>query len=189
MKQEKKLNLIEKYKIFVVGIQLLISGFWFGCSHGQKAESPPVRDKKYAMTLSNLLSHSVPEIGVNEVYASREKFILLDTREKNEFQLSRIEHAIWVGFDDFNLERVRNLDKNKPVVCYCSVGYRSEKVCEKLKQAGFRDVKNLYGSIFEWVNQGYPLVDQNGRPTDSLHVYSRSWGKFVTQPKIRKVYK
>lgn len=175
--------------IFILVLQILQSGFWSSCTHAQNPHSPQIKDRKYARTLSGLLSHSIPEIGVEELYEGKEKFILLDTREKKEFQISKIKDAIWVGYDDFDLERVRGLDKNKPIVCYCSVGYRSEKIGEKLRKAGFKDVRNLYGSVFEWVNHGYPLVDQNGSSTDSLHTYSHSWGKYITNPKIRKVYK
>jgi rhodanese-related sulfurtransferase len=48
------------------------------------------------------------------------------------------------------------------------VGYRSEKVTEKLQKAGFTQVSNLYGGIFEWVNQGYPIVNQSGATSDVI---------------------
>jgi 3-mercaptopyruvate sulfurtransferase SseA len=61
------------------------------------------------------------------------------------------------------------------------VGYRSEKISEKLKQAGFKDVSNLYGGIFEWVNQGNPVVDENGKITDNIHAYSKTWGVWLNK--------
>lgn len=45
------------------------------------------------------------------------------------------------------------------VVLYCFIGYCSEKVVEQFWEWGFIKVYNLYGSIFEWVNQGYFVVD------------------------------
>ena len=58
---------------------------------------------------------------------------------------------------------------------YCSVGYRSEKVSEKLIKAG----SNMYGSIFEWVNQGRPVYDSDGVPTDRVHAFDETWGAWL----------
>jgi predicted sulfurtransferase len=71
---------------------------------------------------------------------------------------------------------VAAIPRNTPVVVYCSVGYRSEQIGEKLLQAGFTDVHNLFGSIFEWVNQGYPVFKNQSEQTNRVHAYSRSWG-------------
>jgi 3-mercaptopyruvate sulfurtransferase SseA len=70
---------------------------------------------------------------------------------------------------------------------YCSVGYRSEKVSEQLRQAGYQTVYNLYGGIFEWKNQGHPVVNAEGEPTERVHAYNRSWGVWLK--KGDKVYR
>ncbi len=69
---------------------------------------------------------------------------------------------------------------------YCSVGVRSERVGEKLQQAGFKNVRNLYGGIFAWKNKGYVVYNQQNEPTDSVHAYNRYWGQWLT--KATKVY-
>jgi len=58
-------------------------------------------------------------------------------------------------------------------------------VSEKLLSAGYQHVSNLYGGIFEWVNQGNPLYNENG-PTSKVHAYSRTWGVWLN--KGEKVY-
>lgn len=40
---------------------------------------------------------------------------------------------------------------------------------------GFTRVSNLYGGIFEWVNEGHPVV-RNGMPTEEVHAFSKTWG-------------
>ena len=55
----------------------------------------------------------------------------------------------------------------------------SEKIADKIKNAGFKDVHNLYGGIFEWKNEEFPLVDINGEETEQVHVYSKRWGKWL----------
>lgn len=71
------------------------------------------------------------------------------------------------------------------VIVYCSVGYRSERIGEKLQDAGFINVQNLYGGIFKWVNEGMPVYNSIG-PTKQVHGYSRSWGVWLQ--KGEKVY-
>jgi rhodanese-related sulfurtransferase len=113
--------------------------------------------------------------------------VLLDTRSEREYKVSHLSGARYVGHDDFDLQRLpAGLSKDTPIVVYCSVGYRSEKVGEKLQQAGYTWVRNLYGGLFDWVNRGYAVVDEKGHPTQKVHAYSRLWGKWLE--KGEKVY-
>lgn len=128
--------------------------------------------------LRSLLSHTVTEVDVEEVEAIDHKVYFLDSREKNEFNVSHIKDAIWVGYDDFDIERVKNIPKDEPIVVYCSVGYRSEKVSEKLIAAGYTNVSNLYGGIFEWVNQEQPVFNESGE-TQNVHPYDFKWGVWL----------
>ncbi len=132
-------------------------------------------NKAFGVMIDALLSESVPVITCREL-KKMPNAVLLDARQKKEFAVSHLPNARWIGYDDFELSRVSNVPKDAPVVVYCSVGYRSEKVGEKLRAAGFSNVKNLYGSLFEWVNQGNAVVDSTGRPTRRVHAYSRTWG-------------
>ena len=77
---------------------------------------------------------------------------------------------------------VKDIPRDKKIVVYCSIGYRSEKIATRMIQAGFRNVSNLYGSIFEWANAGYEFRDLNGKPTKNVHTYNRKWSKWVTNP-------
>ena len=109
------------------------------------------------------------DIEVATLKTMKDKVILLDTREKKEYEISHIPGAIWVGYDNFKLKRVKEIAKDAKIITYCSVGYRSERIGEKLQKAGFTDVSNLKGSIFKWVNEGNPLEDKDGNATDKVH--------------------
>ena len=135
--------------------------------------------------LKTLLSHSVPEISVDSLALIIADVQLVDTREQDEFDISHLEGAIFSGYDDYDSTIVDRLDTDKPVIVYCSIGYRSEKIAERLIEAGFTDVYNLYGGLFEWMNQGYEIIDDSG-PTDSVHAYSRAWGIWLKEGE--KVY-
>jgi rhodanese-related sulfurtransferase len=114
-----------------------------------------------------------------------QKAVLLDTRELEEYQVSHLKGARWVGYDDFSLERVKDIPKNQAVVVYCSIGARSQEIGKKLKSEGFNEVYNLYGGIFHWVNEEKTVYTRNS-PTKKIHAYSKTWGIWLN--KGEKVY-
>ena len=138
-----------------------------------------VQDPAYDLLLKQLLSHSVREISVQEAVAKPTGILFLDAREEREYEVSHIKSAIPVGYDDFTLATVKDIPKNQRIIVYCSVGYRSEKVAEKLQAAGYTNVVNLYGGIFEWVNEGHEVVGPSGHPTTKVHAYNAAWGVWL----------
>ncbi len=143
-----------------------------------------VENAKFDKELKKLLSHSVKEILPKDI-DSKDAILFLDSRELQEYQTSHIMNALYVGYNDFDLKRMDSVPKGKKIVVYCSVGYRSEKIAEKLKKAGFKDVSNLYGGIFEWVNNEKPVYNANGK-TDSVHAFDKTWSKWLLKGK--KIY-
>jgi rhodanese-related sulfurtransferase len=136
--------------------------------------------RTYGAMLETMYKKTVPLVTVAEL-KKMPNVILLDTRARAEYDVSHLPNAYWIGYDDFDLKRVRTISKQATVVLYCSVGYRSERVGEKLLAAGYEHVYNLYGSLFEWVNEGNPVVDKRGKPTERVHAYSRLWGIWLNR--------
>ena len=99
---------------------------------------------------------SVPYITVEDL-AKGKVLVLLDARAKEEFEVSKIKNAIWVGYEKFDEHAVLSKigDMDTEIVVYCSIGVRSEDIAEKLKELGYTRVQNLYGGVFKWKNQGY----------------------------------
>ena len=143
-----------------------------------------VKSKSFNTVLNIMLNHDVKEITVSE--AQKNSAILLDAREKNEYDVSHIKNAVYVGYDNFNISKLYSIPKNKEIIIYCSIGKRSEKITEKLIKAGYTNVCNLYGGIFEWVNEGNSVVDLHNRNTNKVHAYGRFWSQFLD--KGEKVY-
>jgi rhodanese-related sulfurtransferase len=139
---------------------------------------PPTSNGLYSLMLKGLLKQSVPFVSVKEL-KSEPPPVLLDTRAPQEFAVSHLRGARWVGFDQFSLAAVRDLPKDTPVVVYCSVGLRSEKIGERLRQAGYTNVRNLYGGLFEWVNEGNAAVAAGDTPTTRVHPFSPGWGVWL----------
>tara|TARA_R110002072_G_scaffold196540_1_gene353931 strand:+ start:189 stop:683 length:495 start_codon:yes stop_codon:yes gene_type:complete len=134
-------------------------------------------------------TRNVPYISVETLAMPKTNAILLDAREEKEFNISHLENAICVGYDDFKIkETIAKLpkDKSTKIVVYCSLGIRSETVAHKLIQEGYTNVYNLYGGIFEWKNANFKVVDTLGKSTEKIHAFNKNWSKWLK--KGEKVY-
>lgn len=159
-----------------------------GTAQEEVVERPKIESKKFSKLLGGMVKNSVPLIGVEQLNDNKESYVILDARELSEYKVSHIEGARYIGYDEVDFNVVEDFSKDTPIVIYCSIGVRSEKIGEKLKQQGFTNVQNLYGSIFEWANKGYDLVDNAGYPTTKVHGYSWLWGKWMVNENYEKIY-
>lgn len=144
-----------------------------------------VKDSLFNITIDQLISHSVPTLKTENILRIKQKH-LLDCREFEEFEVSHIPSATYVGYDQFKKKNLPEMGLNDTIITYCSIGYRSEKIAEKLVKMGYTNVFNYHGSIFEWVNKGNQVVTPKNTPTDTVHVYSKLWGVWLQ--KGQKVY-
>ena len=125
--------------------------------------------------------NKVPYITAEELAMPKTNAILLDAREPSEYATSHLKDAIYVGYDHFSLDSISQKlpEKDQSIVVYCSLGIRSETIADRMKKAGYTDVQNLYGGIFEWKNKEFPVYNSEGRETDSIHTYSKAWSKWL----------
>lgn len=138
--------------------------------------------------INRMLSFSVPFISVGELEKNKEEYIILDSREEEEYAVGHIKGAKCVGYDDFNIRGLSGVDKDAKIAVYCSIGYRSEKVTEKLRKEGYTNAVNVYGSIFQWVNDGKPIYNSKGDEVNEIHTYNRKWSKWVITDEVKKTW-
>jgi len=144
------------------------------------------REPSIDSALKKYNRESVPYIKVSEIIPEQQNFIM-DAREEEEYKVSHIPGAHWVGYSTFEIDSLeQRVPKDTSIVIYCSVGIRSEDIGERLLERGFTDVHNLYGGIFEWKNSGGLVVDSVGNQTENVHAYSKYWDHLLTQ--ANKVY-
>jgi rhodanese-related sulfurtransferase len=108
--------------------------------------------------------------------SSRPAPLLLDVRTRAEYAVSHLQGARHV--EPGAPAAVINEGKDRPIVTYCSVGYRSGAFAKKLSDAGFTNVVNLEGSIFRWANEGRPVF-RGSRKVNEVHPYNRTWGMLL----------
>lgn len=145
------------------------------------------QNRPYDLMLKGLYKNTIPFVKVDALKTELNKntnIVLLDARETAEYNVSHLQNAKCVGYTHFDLNTLKNVPKNSPIVVYCSVGYRSERIGEKLKSAGYSNVRNMYGGIFEWTNAGNSLFDNQKKQTNLVHGYDKSWGIWVTKGKV-----
>lgn len=109
---------------------------------------------------------------------SREPPQLLDAREVQEYAVSHLPGAVRITPDASADQVIAMTDPTRPIVVYCSVGYRSSVLVRRLQEAGVKHVLNLEGSVFKWANEGRPLVRDSGA-TPLAHPYNDSYGRML----------
>jgi len=103
--------------------------------------------------------------------------VLLDTRTEAEYAVSHLASARQVNPKIENLASLE-LAIDLPIVTYCSVGYRSARIADRLQTAGYTDVANLEGSIFQWANEGKPVY-RNGVLVKQVHPFNPRWAQLL----------
>ncbi|MFY0599711.1 MAG: rhodanese-like domain-containing protein [Cyclobacteriaceae bacterium] len=153
-----------------ISVVLLLFSFITAC--GQKS---------YEEKLSGMYKYTVPLINPDTLKSELESkdIILIDTRSMKEYKVSHLPNARFLDYDRYSKKDFKDIPKDAEVVVYCSVGYRSERVGEKMKSLGFTNVKNLYGGIFEWKNTDNQVVNDKGVSTDSVHTYNKNWSQWL----------
>ena len=95
--------------------------------------------------------------------------------------VSHLDGARRIDPEHPSAREIRALDRGARVVVYCSVGFRSAIIESWLHEQGFDDVYNLAGGLFEWANEGRPMIDGEGQSTDLVHPYDATWGRFLEE--------
>lgn len=132
--------------------------------------------------------------------AQNRKLLILDCRPEEEYTISHLQPSVRVDFNKDVQEIIKQLPANlqsvgdlvnTDVVCYCSVGYRSSVVTDKLRMyfqsnadllptgEAFPAAYNLEGSLFKWANEHRHMVDHDGRETTFAHPYNTIFGKLL----------
>lgn len=83
---------------------------------------------------------------------------LLDTRNDYEVEIGTFQNALPVGVDHFRdfpeaVEKLDQVDKDKPLVMFCTGGVRCEKAGPFMENAGFKEIYQLDGGILKYFEE------------------------------------
>jgi len=131
----------------------------------------------------------VPQMSVEELdrrLADKTPPLIIDVREPFEYEVSHLPGAVHAQGEDI-VGLIAETEPERPVVLYCSVGYRSSAAVADLIQLNDPEIGNrvwnLEGSIFEWANSGR-AVYRDGEEAGEVHPYGEQWGKLL-EPHLR----
>lgn len=123
-------------------------------------------------------------------HATPSQPLILDTRSEAEYAVSHlVEARRFDGTADLAIAPVlKDVPKDTQIIVYCSVGYRSAKVAQQLMKAGFQDVSNVEGGLFQWANEERAAkipcpgaLVHDGQPTQLVHPYNAVWGMLLNR--------
>ena len=96
---------------------------------------------------------SAPEL--KKMLDDNDDLNILDIRNTYETRLGSFEKAVKLPIDIFrvfpkSLTHLKDMDKSKPTVTFCTGGIRCEKASAYLSEMGFREVYQLQGGILRY---------------------------------------
>ncbi len=155
-----------------------LTSFFFGL-FGVSWESV---DEKIEREFPQVQMVSIETLRTRYTASSRDLPLIIDVRESDEFGVSHLNEALNIESAESISKFVeqQGLDKDAEIIVYCSVGYRSAGIAAELQKNGFTKVLNLEHSLFEWANNGYPMINAAG-PTDKVHPFNKAWSVLVDE--------
>src|SRR5437588_9504700 len=117
----------------------------------------------------------------HEARSDRQDIVLVDVREKHEWNEGYIPGAIHVprGFLELQIEEAIP-DKSKTVVLYCAGGVRSLIAGSTLKQMGYRNAISMSGGFGQWKGNGLPFV----QPRLMTEAQSKRYSRHLLVPEV-----
>ena len=85
--------------------------------------------------------------------------VIVDVREKDEFDESHIPDAVHMSRGLFELEVEEKFpDRNTTIICHCGGGGRSALAAESLQKMGYKNVRSMAGGFKAWKTAGLPTT-------------------------------
>ncbi len=105
---------------------------------------------------------TIKEVSVGDVKKmidSKEKIIILDVRDKDEFETGYIPGArnLSRGMLEFKIDTLIP-DKNASVIVYCGIDLRGPLATKTLNEMGYKNAVNINGGLKAWKAAGYPIA-------------------------------
>jgi adenylyltransferase/sulfurtransferase len=97
----------------------------------------------------------LPEISVTQLQAklaAGEDFLLLDVRERYEWEIAHIEGAKLIPQGELP-SRMSELDSAQEIAVFCKNGARSVQVMRTLREAGFAKLVHVHGGADAWARE------------------------------------
>ncbi len=134
-----------------------------------------------SITFKEFVTQTLPEIkelypwDIEELIESSPHLLLVDIREKEEFDALHIKPSILAPrgiletcCDWGYAETIPALAsaRKQPVIVICRSGNRSVLAAKTLQEMGYEDVASMKTGVKGWNDSDYPLYDRHDNPVD-----------------------
>ena len=105
---------------------------------------------------------SIREVSIDDVkkmVENKQKIIILDVRDKDEFETGYIPGAINLsrGMLEFKISTLIP-DKDAAIIVYCGIDLRGPLATKTLNEFGYKNAVNINGGLKAWKAAGYPIT-------------------------------
>ncbi len=105
---------------------------------------------------------SIKEVSIGDVKKmidNKDKIIILDVRDKDEFETGYIPGALNLsrGMLEFKINTMIP-DRNARIIVYCGVDLRGPLAAKTLNEMGYINAVNINGGLKAWKAAGYPIT-------------------------------
>ena len=139
-------------RIDVISTVIKFEGTVFDLEELELTYAPPYSSAKDPVNMagfvaSNYLRGDISLKHWHEIEESKKNgAIILDVRTSREYEARKIEGSVNIPIHELR-DRLSEIPKEKPVIVYCEVGYRSYISTRILMQHGFNEVYELTGGF------------------------------------------
>lgn len=84
-----------------------------------------------------------------KIASDNKDVVIVDVRDSKDYDKSRVENSINIPIDEFE-SKYNELDKDKEILIYCSIGRRSAQAANTLKENGYEKVYNAVDGVKEY---------------------------------------
>ena len=158
-------------RVFLIaGLPILVIG---GMAIAYLFAKPATAGLNAVISVVSRAYPDVPGITATNLYEwlgneSREQPILLDVRTAEEFEVSHLDGAMRVEPEVEIAQLPPSITPDKPITLYCAVGYRASELANRMIEAGYAQIYNLSGGIYQWANLDLPMSNDSGEIADTV---------------------
>jgi len=123
--------------------------------------SPVETRRGVAKFIRRLFGPRIVQVSARDAHARLPGAVVLDVREHHEFRSGHIAGALHIPLGELG-RRLRDLDRDRPVIAVCRSGSRSRVAVKLLTREGYQ-VENLRGGMIAWMRERLPVRTGKGR--------------------------
>ncbi len=118
---------------------------------------------------NNLIEeYEVSPSSVVELVKNGKSPVILDVRDKEEYEKSHLENSILLSVHKLSQKSLTDIglgekSKDNEIIIYCRSGVRSKTAYEIIKSLGYTNIKSMAGGIVLWEESGYQFTETDSK--------------------------